>query len=110
MLSLYHGSPDQITAAAVNSVGMSKRKLASLFIFIVCIAELSCSKKGKDVPPPVVPSLSIANASADRTTTGSVMHFNLSLNKTTRFLLQLIIHLLTAAPRLQLIIPAWQEP
>jgi len=70
-------------AAAVNSVGMSKRKLASLFIFILCIAELSCSKKGKDVPPPVVPSLSIANASADRTTTGSVMHFNLSLNKTT---------------------------
>lgn len=62
---------------------MLNRKLISFFAYIVCATQLSCSKKGGDVPPPAVPSLSIADASAERTTTGSVMHFNVSLNKST---------------------------
>ena len=45
--------------------------------------QIGCSKRGGDVPPPVVPAITIADASADRTTTGRVMHFNLTLNKTT---------------------------
>jgi hypothetical protein len=62
---------------------MLNRKIACLFFFLVCIIQTSCTKKGGDVPPPVVPAVSIADASADRTTSGSVMHFTLSLNKTT---------------------------
>lgn len=62
---------------------MLNRKLACLLALIPCVLQISCSKKGGDVPPPVVPTITIADASADRTTTGSMMHFNVTLNKTT---------------------------
>ena len=62
---------------------MPSPKFVSVFLFIVWLTHISCSKKGGDVPPPVVPAVSITDASADRTTTGSVMHFTLTLNKTT---------------------------
>ena len=62
---------------------MSNRKLACLLTLTFCMTQISCSKKSSDPPPAVVPAVSISDASADRTTTGSVMHFSLSLNKTT---------------------------
>jgi len=62
---------------------MRKRKLLLLLTVLMCILQISCSKKGDSAPPAVVPAISISDASADRTTTGSVMHFTLSLNKTT---------------------------
>jgi len=62
---------------------MSNRKLACLLSFILCIIQVSCSKKSSAPPAPIIPAIVITDASADRTTTGSVMHFSLSLNKTT---------------------------
>ena len=62
---------------------MSNRKLACLWVFALCVTQISCSKKGGDSPPAVVPAVSVTDAFADRTTTGSVMHFSLSMNKTT---------------------------
>ncbi len=44
---------------------------------------LSCKKKGSDAPAPVVPVIKIEDASQTRSTTASVMHFNLTLNKST---------------------------
>jgi len=46
---------------------------------------ISCGKKGggNDTPPPVVPAIKIDDASQARTTTAGVMHFELTLNKTT---------------------------
>ena len=54
----------------------------TLFI-LICAGTLACKKKGDDTPPPVVPVLKIEDASQPRTTTGSVMRFTVSLNKTT---------------------------
>jgi beta-glucanase (GH16 family) len=48
-----------------------------------CVALLSCKKKHDDPPAPVVPVIKIDDASQARTTTGSVMHFTITLNKTT---------------------------
>jgi beta-glucanase (GH16 family) len=62
---------------------MRKRQLVFLFSSILFVAEISCSKNGDSTPATVVPAISISDASSDRTTTGSVMHFTLSLNKTT---------------------------
>jgi beta-glucanase (GH16 family) len=62
---------------------MRKRQLVFLFSSILFVAEISCSKKSDSTPATVVPAISISDASSDRTTTGSVMHFTLSLNKTT---------------------------
>jgi beta-glucanase (GH16 family) len=67
----------------IKLVDMSNRKHTCFLALIFCTIQISCSKKGGDPPPPVVPAISISDAFADRTTTGSVMHFNLSLNKTT---------------------------
>ncbi len=51
------------------------------FVFCFCIA-FACGKKGETTPP-VVPSIKIENASQERNTTPGVMHFKVSLNKTT---------------------------
>lgn len=62
---------------------MSNRKFVWLWLLIVCTAQIYCSKKNDPAPSAVVPAVSISDASADRNTTGSVLHFTLTLNKTT---------------------------
>jgi len=48
------------------------------------VALFSCGKKGgNDTPAPVVPAIKIDDASQPRTTTAGVMHFELTLDKTT---------------------------
>jgi beta-glucanase (GH16 family) len=63
---------------------MYKQKYADLVLMIVCsFASLSCGKKADEAPPAVVPVIKIEDASQVRTTAASVMHFNITLNKTT---------------------------
>jgi beta-glucanase (GH16 family) len=63
---------------------MSKQKTAKLvWMMLFCVALTSCKKKGSDAPAPVVPAVKVEDASQARTTTASVMHFNVTLNKTT---------------------------
>ncbi len=63
---------------------MIKQKFFQLACALTfCIALISCKKKGNDAPPPVVPVVTITDASTVRTTAAGVMHFTLSLNKTT---------------------------
>lgn len=50
---------------------------------LLCISFFSCGKKDTPAPAVVVPVLKVEDASALRTTTGSVMHFNVTLDKTT---------------------------
>ncbi len=59
-------------------------KLLCLNIFFLGFATLflSCSKK-KDVPPAVVPSIKIEDASQARGTSPTVMHFRVTLDRTT---------------------------
>jgi beta-glucanase (GH16 family) len=62
---------------------MVKQKFAGLVcVIMVCVAMISC-KKHDDPPAPVVPVIKINDAAQSRTTTGSVMHFSVTLNKTT---------------------------
>jgi beta-glucanase (GH16 family) len=63
---------------------MQRRKFATLvWIVSFYIVLSSCKKKSDEVPAPVVPSIKIEDASQARTTTNSIMHFTLTLNKTT---------------------------
>src|SRR5215216_7657795 len=63
---------------------MSKRKHADLLLIVTAVALLSCKKKGDEpTPAPVVPAVKIEDASQARTTTGNLMHFTVTLNKTT---------------------------
>lgn len=64
---------------------MLKQKFIEvIYMIALCIVLTSCKKKdGVITPPPVVPVVKIEDASQARTTTGSIMRFNLSLNKTT---------------------------
>jgi beta-glucanase (GH16 family) len=64
---------------------MTKRNAVySVWIILFTIVLFSCKKKGgDDTPAPVVPAIKIEDASQPRTTTAGVMHFELTLNKTT---------------------------
>lgn len=63
---------------------MLKQKSADLIWTILLSAALfSCKKKDDPAPPPVVPVIKIEDAAQARATTGSIMHFNVTLNKTT---------------------------
>lgn len=63
---------------------MIKQKFIGLvYVATFCVALFSCKKNGSDAPPPVVPVVTITDASTVRTTATGVMHFTLSLNKTT---------------------------
>jgi beta-glucanase (GH16 family) len=63
---------------------MQRRKFAMLvWIVSFYIVLSSCKKKSDEAPAPVVPSIKIEDASQTRTTTNSIMHFTLTLNKTT---------------------------
>lgn len=62
---------------------MLKLKFANLVMVIMCCV-LSCKKSDSNpAPAAVVPVIKIDNASQPRTTTGSVMNFNVTINKTT---------------------------
>lgn len=56
-----------------------------MLVVIISTTLFSCKKNGGSdpVPPPVVPAVKIDDASQTRTTSGSVMTFVVSLNKTT---------------------------
>lgn len=59
-------------------------RIPVILLIIFCGLQMnSCKKKGDDAPPPVVPVLKIDPASQARNTTGSIMRFTLSLNRTT---------------------------
>ena len=58
---------------------ITSRSLVAIFSF----AFLCCSKKENNSPATVVPSLRIENASVVRTTAPGIMHFNITLDKTT---------------------------
>jgi beta-glucanase (GH16 family) len=59
---------------------IAKLALMSVFSFV----SLSCNKKDNTTPAPVVvPSIKIENASQERTTTSSVMHFSITVDQTT---------------------------
>jgi len=63
---------------------MSKQKFVSLFLLVVVSTTFfSCKKKEDDKPAPVVPVVKIEDASEARTTTGSVLHFSVTMNRTT---------------------------
>ena len=63
---------------------MSKRRPATLTLFIFAtVILLSCKKKNDGTPAPVIPLVKIENASQERNATGSVMHFTLTMDKTT---------------------------
>ena len=62
---------------------MLKRKFGIVILVVVFFSLLSCKKKSDEAPAPVVPVIKIEDASQARTSTGSVMHFTLSLDKTT---------------------------
>lgn len=62
---------------------MTKQRSALFLLLMVCSMTLSFCKKGGDKPAPVVPVIKMEDASQLRTTTGSIMRFSLTLNKTT---------------------------
>src|SRR5215216_6791177 len=63
---------------------MSKTSVDLIVATLCCVALFSCKKKTNDTPPaPVVPAVKIEDASAARTTTAGVIHFSVTLNKTT---------------------------
>src|SRR5579875_4182 len=62
---------------------MQKNGTGLLIMALYFVAFLSCKKKGDDTPPAVVPAVKIEDASTTRTTTDGMMHFNITLNKTT---------------------------
>src|SRR4051812_11917182 len=63
---------------------MLKQKFANLFLLIVVSTTFfNCKKKEDDKPAPVVPVIKIEDASQARTTTGSVLHFMVTMNRTT---------------------------
>jgi beta-glucanase (GH16 family) len=63
---------------------MEEPKSSNLIGLLVgCLVFFSCKKKDNEAPAPIIPVIKIEDASLERTTTGGVMHFTLSLNKTT---------------------------
>lgn len=54
----------------------------AILIFFLMFVSLSCGKKS-DAPPAVVPVIKIADASQERLTTQTVMHFSISLDRIT---------------------------
>ena len=62
---------------------MLQKMIDLLLLTIFSLASLSCNKKNGNTAPAVVPAVKIENASVIRTTTASVMHFNVALDKTT---------------------------
>jgi beta-glucanase (GH16 family) len=61
---------------------MVNLKFANLLLVMMCCV-LSCKKSDSNATPAVIPSIKIESASQARTTTGSVLHFNVTINKTT---------------------------
>lgn len=62
---------------------MLNSPVKSLLLPLVSMAIFSCGKKDSPAPAAVVPVVKIEDASQARSTTGSVMHFNITLDKTT---------------------------
>ena len=62
---------------------MLKLKFGKVMWTVVFFFSFSCKKKADEAPPAIVPIIKIEDASQVRTTSGGVMHFTLSLNKTT---------------------------
>jgi len=63
---------------------MWKQKSVCLIGLVTCcILIFSCKKKSEDTAPAVVPVVKIEDASQVRMTSAGVMHFNITLNKTT---------------------------
>lgn len=59
------------------------KSLRFIFVMLSPYLLLACGKNGDDAPAPVVPVVKIEDASQARSTTGTVMRFRVSLNKTT---------------------------
>jgi beta-glucanase (GH16 family) len=62
---------------------MSKQNIFYPVLILLLSGFTACKKKGDDTPAAVVPVVKVEDASQARTTTGSVLHFTVSLNKTT---------------------------
>jgi beta-glucanase (GH16 family) len=62
---------------------LKQRSVNLVWLIGCCFVFLSCKKKDDDTPPPVVPAIKIEDASQERTASGSVLRFSLTLNKTT---------------------------
>ncbi|MEO6721067.1 MAG: family 16 glycosylhydrolase [Ferruginibacter sp.] len=63
---------------------MLTQKLTGVIWMITsCVVLFSCKKSDAPTPAPVVPAIKIEDASQVRATTGTVMHFNVTLNKIT---------------------------
>jgi beta-glucanase (GH16 family) len=61
---------------------LKNRSVYATGLLMISLLSFSCGKKG-DTPAPVVPVIKMDDASQARTTTGSVMSFNVTLDKTT---------------------------
>lgn len=62
---------------------MIKKMTSLAFLLVLTFISTSCSKKGGTNSQPVVPSVKIDNASVVRLMTAGIMHFTVSLNRTT---------------------------
>lgn len=62
---------------------LTKKVATGFFLTLLSLITSSCSKGGGNAPAPVVPAIKIENASAVRTTADGVMHFTVSLDRTT---------------------------
>jgi len=90
---------------------MSKQKCADLVLVIIfSVALFSCKKKGEETPAPFVPVVKIEDASQARATTGSVIHFSLTLNQTTTVPVSVDYLLTDVLQRLRGIIQLLPEP
>jgi beta-glucanase (GH16 family) len=64
---------------------MLKKIIDLSLMAVLSFTSVSCGKKGNNTPAPpvVVPSVKIENSSVQRTTSAAIMHFTVSLDKTT---------------------------
>ncbi|MEO6904821.1 MAG: family 16 glycosylhydrolase [Ginsengibacter sp.] len=62
-----------------------KNRNAYCILFLLCICLLSCKKTSADKPYVILPSIKVADASQIRSNNESVMHVQITLNKTTTF-------------------------
>ena len=65
------------------AMDLFKNKYAYYILLLVCGFLFSCKKTSADKPDVVVPSVKVADASQVRSNTESVMHVQITLNKTT---------------------------
>jgi beta-glucanase (GH16 family) len=62
---------------------MLRQKNIYIVAVLVCFAGFFSCKKKEDIPAAVVPVIKVDDATQTRATTGTLMHFTVSLNKTT---------------------------